>query len=685
MPMGTETNVPALTDVGAFLHGGDYNPCQWPEELWPEDVRLMKAAGCNAVSLGIFAWARLEPREGEYDFGWMDRAMDLLAENEIHVCLATPTAAHPRWLTQKHPDVQRMRENGVRGLHEGRVNYCPTSPVLREKYAQIVRKLAERYKDHPALILWHIHNEYGGMCFCERCAAGFREYLKRKFGTLERLNEAYWTMFWSQTYTDWEEIHPYGQVLQGLQLDWRRYASETILGICKLEADILREVSPGVPVTTNTFEYWVDYQGERWAEEMDVVALDAYPQYHARPEDVPTGAEHAFRADYYRCLKQKPFLLMETTPSSTNWMKIAKLKRPGVHRLTALQHVAHGAESVQYFQWRASRGGAEKFHGAVVTHNNREDARVFQEVAEVGGMLERSADLLGSMPPVEAAFIYDKENDWALELSAKPMGAPRQYQQTLYRHHRAFWEAGVPIDVVYAEADLSRYKLVVAPMLYMLRPGVGEALSAYVRGGGTLVTSYWTGYADENDLVFSGGAPGPLAEVLGIRSEEVDFLHEDEHVDVAIAADEEDGLEGIYRARDFCELIHADTAEVLATYDGEFYKGRPALTCNTFGSGRAYYQAFRAADQAFLAAFYRRVREAAGVAPALPIKLPQGVTCQVRKKGGRTFAFLLNFAPEPRKVKLKNVALREFYSGEDLGKSVKLPPHDGMLCERMDK
>ncbi len=667
-----------------FLHGGDYNPDQWPTEVWAEDMRLMKLSGCNAMSVGIFSWAQLEPQEGRYTFDWLDRIMDMLAENDAWAVLATPSAAQPAWMSARYPEILRTDYNRIHHGHGGRVNYCLTSPVWREKIATIATALAERYKDHPALLMWHVHNEYSGECYCDQCAAAFRDWLGRKYPTLDALNQAYWAAFWSHTYTDWSQVgppgSPYGEGFHGgLWIDWKRFTTEQTIACFRTEADVLRRLSPGVPVTTNLMGTYPPLDYWKFARELDVISWDSYPRFHERPGESMHGT--GFTHDLNRCLGGgKPFLLMESSPSSQNWMPVMRLKRPGMHRVMSLQAVAHGSDSVQYFQWRKGRGGHEKFHGAVVDHEGSENSRVFQDVAEVGQILAQLDPVIGSAVKAEVAIVYDWENGWAIEHSAGPR-KDKEYIATLHEHYRTFWEAGVPVDVVGEEGDFSGYKLLIAPMLYMVRPGVAERIEAFVEAGGTFVATYLSGIADENDLVFTGGWPGPLRRLMGIRAEELDVLYDDERNLVVPARDNALGLTGPFEARVFCDLIHAESAEVLASYGEDFYAGRPALTVNRFGQGRAYYVASRN-DEAFLDAFYAALMREQAIRPVLSAKLPRGVSVQARSDGQRDYVFMLNFTRQTRHVPLSEPGLENLLTGQAIGRSLDLEPYGSAILTR---
>lgn len=673
-----------------FLHGGDYNPDQWKNtpEIWDEDMRLMKLAHCNAMSVGIFSWASLEPEEGKFEFGWLDEIMDKLAENGAYAVLATPSGARPAWLAAKYPEVLRVLPNRQRILFGERHNHCYTSPVYREKTRLINQKLAERYKDHPALLAWHISNEYGGECHCELCQQAFREWLKKKYDNdLDKLNHAWWTGFWSHTYTDWDQIQspaPHGErSIHGLNLDWKRFVTHQTIEFMKNEIAPLREITPDVPVTTNFMGTYTGLNYWKFAPELDVISWDNYPRWHGEEPDWELAYKVAFVHDINRSLKGgKPFMLMESTPSMTNWMQVAKLKRPGMHLLSSIQAVAHGSDTVQYFQWRKSRGCVEKFHGAVVDHCGHENTRVFRDVAEVGKVLEKLDPIIGTTVRPEVAIIYDWENRWAIDDVKGLIQDKKDYLLTCQSHYRPFWKNGVPVDVIDMDCDFSDYKVLIAPMLYMVRPGVAERIEKFVEAGGTFITTYWSGIVDENDLCFLGGFPGPLRKVTGIWSEEIDALYDTDVNHVVLENGNPLGLKGEYEARQLCDLIHAETAQVLATYKDDFYAGRPALTVNSFGKGKAYYIAFRNNGD-FLDDFYGALIRDLNLKRVIDTDLPQGVTAQMRTDGERVFVFILNFVPEERQVDLKGMRFKDMLTGESVTGCISLPAYGIKILERL--
>ncbi|EFU42855.1 beta-galactosidase [Paenibacillus vortex V453] len=684
-----QTFDPISPRVPHMLHGADYNPEQWlryPEVL-EEDIRLMKLANCNVMSVGIFSWVSLEPEEGVFTFDWLDGVLDRFAANGIYAFLATPSGARPAWMSEKYPEVLRVSEGRVRNLHGFRHNHCYTSPVYREKVHTINMKLAERYGHHPAVIGWHISNEFGGDCHCDYCQEAFRTWLHDKYGTLDELNHVWWTAFWSHTITKWSQIEspaPHGETqVHGMNLDWRRFVTHQTADFIQHEIEPLRRINPSLPVTTNLMEYFEGLNYWKFADLLDVVSWDSYPTWHDRGgDDAAQAARVAMMHDIIRSIKGgQPWMLMESTPSLTNWQQVSKLKRPGMHLLSSMQAIAHGSDTVQYFQWRKSRGSSEKLHGAVVDHVGHEHTRVFHDVAEVGEILKKMNAVVGTGVPAEAAIIFDWENRWAINDAQGPRNMGVKYEDTVQAHYRALWEQGVPLDVIDMEQDFAPYKLLVAPMLYMVRPGVGERIHQFVEAGGTFVATYWSGIVDENDLCFLGGFPGPLRETLGIWSEEIDALHDHDVNGIVTNAGGGLGLAEMYDAAELCDLIHLETAEALAVYRSDFYAGRPALTVNLLGKGRAYYIASRNKEP-FHSNFYKELVEQTAVRRALAAKLPSCVSSSIRTDGESDYIFIMNFSNEPRQVALDGARYSDLVSGEAVGAELELAPYGVKVITR---
>ncbi|WP_410769681.1 beta-galactosidase [Fontibacillus sp. BL9] len=678
--------------VKGMLHGGDYNPDQWlnTPHVIDEDFRLMKLAHANTFSINIFGWSAIEPEEDVYAFEWLDEIMDRIEAQGGHAILATPSGARPAWLSEKYPEVLRVSPGRVRNLHGQRHNHCYTSPVYREKTRKLNTVLAERYKNHPALILWHVSNEYGGECHCELCQEAFRNWLKMKYDhDLKKLNHAWWTGFWSHTFTDWSQIEspaPHGEnQVHGLNLDWKRFVTHQTIDFYKNEILPLREITPDLGVTTNfmgSYPHMKPDMGlnyEKFAKVVDVVSWDCYPAWHNDWESTASLAMNvAFVNDLYRSLKDgQPFLIMESTPSQVNWHEINKAKRAGMHRLSSVQSIAHGADSILYFQWRKSRGSSEKFHGAVVDHVGHEHTRVFADVADVGRMLEKLPEVAGTSVKAEVAILFDWETEWALN-DAQGFGRDsKKYAETCQEHYRFFWEAGISVDVITPDKPLDSYKLVIAPMLYMIRDGFGEKVEQYVGQGGTFVTTYLSGIVDQTDLAFAEGFPGPLKSVLGIWSEESDNLYPQEVREFTTSG----GMR--YEARDYCELIHADSAEVLARFDSDFYEGHPAVTMNRCEQGRAFYIASRN-ESRFQDSFYRELVKELGISPVHCFKYPKGISVQARTDGETDYIFVMNFTEESQVVDLDR-SYRDMISGEMVEHTVELPQYGALILKASDE
>ena len=622
-------------------YGADYNPDQWLDrpDILERDIELMRKAGVNVVSLGIFAWATLEPAEGEYHLDWMQTVIDRLYAAGIRVDLATPSGARPAWLAQKYPEVRRVGADRVRELFGERHNHCYTSPVYREKVRQINQTLARRFGRHPGVILWHLSNEYGGECHCPLCQQAFRDWLKARYGTIDALNRAWNAKFWSHDYPDFSYIEspaPHGEhSVHGLKLDWRRFVSHQTINFMKWERDAIREIVPEAKVCTNMMYFFPMINYFDMARELDLASWDAYPTWHKPTETVEdTALDTAFMHDLIYSVKGKPFWLMENAPGATNWQPISKAKKPGVNILAGLQTVAHGADGVLYFQWRQSQGSSEKFHAAVVSHDGREDNRIFVEAAELGRLLGEMSFVAGEPRQKQAAIVYDWENRWAMEDAQGPRNQGMGYKDELLRHYEALARLGVDVQMVCEDGDLTGYSLVVAPMLYLLREDFTEKLRAFVAGGGTLVVTYWSGVVNETDLCYLGDTPHSLTDVLGVRRLEIDALYDGETRRCAAVAE---GVPATATGAALCEVAALEGAEPLMVYEEDYFAGAPAVTRHRFGKGQAYYLATRF-EAAFYAAFYRPL--CAGLS-AWPGALPEGVLATPRG----AYVFLQNTLP----------------------------------------
>ena len=643
-----------------LLHGGDYNPEQWLDrpDILAQDIELMKKAHVNTVTLGVFSWSTLEPQEGVFELDWLADIIHNLYANGIYTILATPSAARPAWMAHKYPEVRRVRADRVRELYNRRQNYCYTSPIYREKVRIIDQKLAQRFGNDPAVLLWHISNEMSGDCHCELCQAAFRRWLKARYNSLEALNKAWNARFWSHDYTAWEQIEspaPQGEnAVQGLALDWKRFVSDRHIDFLKYERDTVKEFAPVAKFTVNMMYRFdcIDYF--KMSKEIDVASWDNYPTWHKPSETVEeTALDTALMHDLYYSMKGRPFLLMESSPSFTNWQPISKQKRPGIAELAALQTVAHGSDSVLYFQWRASRGAEEKLHGAVIGHDGREDARPFRETVGVGQKLEVLSEIATVCRTKQAAIVHDWENKWALEGSCGPRNAGMGYWDELKLHYNALAREGIAVEFVNQESDLTGYGLVVVPMVYLLTDAFAQKLCDFARNGGTVVVTYWTGVVNESDLCRLGDTPYGLTDLLGLRRTEIDGMYDGE---TCRCTPMDDSTLPETQASVLCEvasLNDTDPATPLSIYAEDYYEGHPAVAVHPYGKGRAYYLASRF-DEAFHRAFYRATVKEVGLKPAWPEALPDGVLAARRG----TFVFVQNCNEHP--VEVGGVALNRY-------------------------
>ncbi|MFE1941999.1 beta-galactosidase [Streptomyces massasporeus] len=626
-------------------YGGDYNPEQWPREVWDEDHRLFTRAGIDTLTVGVFAWSVTQPAADTYDFTVLDRILDRAAAEERRVCLATGTAALPPWLATGHPEVNRTDFEGRRHRYGQRHNFCPSSPAYREHATALASRLAERYAGHPALLAWHVNNEYGGACYCDLCAEAFRDWLRDRHGTLDALNDAWWTTFWSHRYTGWDQIEPPNALtehwrgpdhtaFQGITLDWFRFTTDALLGCFLAEKEVIRAHDPDTPVTTNFMGLYRPLDYHRWAPHLDFASWDNYPPLDAPP------TRPALAHDLMRGLKDgAPFWLMEQTPSTTACRDVNPLRRPGELRLATFQAIAHGADAALYFQMRASRGACEKYHGAVIGHTGRDDTRVFREVAELGRELELLGDrTLGARTPARTALLFDWDSWWALEISDGPSRLVT-YPDVVHAYYRAAREAGADVDVVPQAADLTPYDVVLAPALHLVKGDLATRLEAMAARGGTVLATFLSGRVDEHDRAFLTDVPGPLAPLMGVRVDEWDARPPQFAQPVP-----ELGTE----ARLVFEIVLPRGAEPVATYGTDFYAGTPAVTRNRYGDGEGWYVA-TALDQPGIDEVVRRILTRHDLLGPYADHPAVETATRVAPDGTRLL-FLLNHSPEPARL-----------------------------------
>ena len=667
--------------IPVLLHGGDYNPDQWLDrpDILEEDIKMMKKAGVNTATVGVFSWSALEPQEGNFQFGWLHDIMDKLYENGIYTVLATPTGARPAWMDEKYPSVLRVEKDGRRNHHSGRHNHCMSSLEYRALVEKMDTKLAQEFGSHPGLILWHISNELGGECYCDSCKKRFQEYLREKYhNNIEELNKQWWTSFWSRRFDSFEQIEPpydNGEhSILGLNLDWKRFNSWNMKDYLAFERRILKKYTPQVPATANFMKLFEQLDYVDLAKEIDIISWDGYPSWNNDYETpVDTASELSFDHAVMRSLKKdKPFMLMESTPSLVNWHSVNKLKRPGILRASSIQTIGCGSDTVQYFQWRKGRGAAEQFHGAVVDHLGRDDTRVFKEVSEVGELLKKLAPVTGSRVASKAAVLFDWSNRWAIKDMQGMAHDTKNYEKEVRKFYNIHLKKGINADIVFPLEDLSSYSLVVLPMYYAVSKEAGAWLKEYVKNGGTVVATYLTAYVNENTLAYLGGFPGAgLGEVFGLYAEELDTLYPTDSNAVLM----KDGNKAI--VKDYCELIKLTGAEVLGTYESDFYAGMPAVTVHSYGNGKAYYIGTRMEEEDLIK-FFTQIWSECGIKEK---ELPEGVEYLTRTaEDGSTFDFYVNYNAMPVTVQLSKDGTN-LLNGEAVSGKVEILPFNAVVVK----
>ena len=659
-----------------FIYGGDYNPDQWPEEIWQEDACLMQETGVNLVSLGIFSWVKMEPKPGVFDFAWLDRLMGLLHAHGVSVNLATPTASPPAWMVRLHPETLPVTADGVTLWHGSRRHYCPHNPDYRKYAMRIAAQLAERYKDHPALAMWHVDNEYSchaDGCYCDNSAAAFRTWLKEKYGTLDQFNFAWGTAFWSHTYGDWVEIHPPrrapAQPNPSQQLDWARFTSDSWLVCFDEQKSTLKAITPEIPVTTNFmgFHKGVDYF--KFAKHEDVVSQDSYPDTF----DPEWMIQNGMICDLIRSVgESRPWILMEQAPSQVNWRQRNAAKRPGVMRLGSYQAVARGADGVMFFQWRQSKAGAEKHHSGMVPHGGT-DTRVWREVKALGNELPKLDSILKSQVKADVAILMDWNNWWALELDSKPSSDLKLHPQ-LYAYYKPLFERNITVDFVHPESELSKYKLVMAPNLYLVNDTSVKNINQYVENGGHLVMTFFSGIVDENEHIHLGGYPAPFKDMLGLSVEE--YVPYTETQTNSIRTTDGDQFQCTFWA----DVIHLKNAKALAAFEQDYYAGGAAVTRNQFGKGTAFYVGTNPSEDG-IDWLLKQACEVAKIEPVIT-NIPVGVEVLRRKNGDSSWLFVLNYSNEKVTIPFTGNG-QDLLTGDKMGDSIKLDP-TGVAIIQMD-
>ncbi|WP_208559461.1 beta-galactosidase [Marinilactibacillus kalidii] len=654
-----------------MLYGGDYNPEQWPKEVWDEDLRMFKKAHINSATINVFSWAKLQPSEEEYNFEELDEIVERLSSQGMDIVLATATAALPAWMCRKYPDVKRVDFEGRKHGFGHRHNHCPNSPSFKRFASELVYKLAERYGDHQSIKLWHISNEYGGECYCDNCAKAFRVWVKNKYGSIEAVNEAWNMHFWGHTLYSFDDIIPPNYLgdgisdtaaaFAGLSIDYRRFNSDSLLDNYKMERDIIR-LFDETPATTNLMGTFKGLDYFKWAKELDIVSWDNYPSHHTPLSHV------AMNHDLMRGLKDgQSFMLMEQTPSQQNWQPYNSLKRPGKMRAQSYQTIAHGADTIQFFQLRRSKGAVEKFHGAVIEHAGHENTRVFREVTALGEELEQLGDqLIGAETKARVGIYFDWDTYWALEYTSGPT-VDLRYVEQIQQYYDACYAKQVAVDMLHEGADFSQYDVILAPVLYMVKEGLTEKIEAFVEAGGTFVTTFMSGIVDQSDNVHLGGYPGPLRKVLGIWAEEIDALAPGQTNVVHTKADF--FKHSSYTCRMLCDLVHPETAEVVAEYGSDFYKGMPAVTKNTVGKGEAWYVA-TVPEQHLLNELIGHILNEKTIEGF--DHLPEGVEIACRVKEDKQYYFVMNHTETHHSIDLPFSGYKNLLNNETVEKTLTL-------------
>lgn len=660
-----------------FLYGGDYNPNQWPQDIWTEDMRIFKKAEINTASINIFSWAKIQPSENEFDFSELDEIIEMLSNENYDIDLATATAALPAWMSKRYPGVHRVDFEGRRHRFGQRHNACPNSLDFQKFARGIASKLAERYHANPKITCWHVSNEYGGECFCDTCEKAFHVWLKDRYETVENLNDAWNMQFWGHTLHSFDEvvvpnllgdaINEEDTAFSGISLDYRRFMSDSILENFKMERDAIREFDKETPITTNLMGTYKGLDYFKWAKEMDVVSWDSYPSY-----DTPwsyTSMTH----DLMRGVKDgKPFMLMEQTPSQQNWQPYNSLKRPGQMRAQSYQTIAHGADTIQFFQLRRSKGACEKFHGAVIGHVGHENTRVFREVAQLGEELTRLDGVLGARTPSKVGIIFDWDNYWALEYTSGP-SKDLKYVEQIHHYYKYFYNQNISVDMISVDSDFTNYDLIVAPVLYMVKEGLAERLEAFVETGGHFVTTFMSGIVNESDNVHLGGYPGPLRKLAGVWVEEIDALAPEQGNSLRFS----NGMESDCRL--LCDIIHPEGAEVVANYTSNFYAGSPVITKNAFGKGQTWYVGSHLSDEA-LDVLLDQVVAATKVTPVIDEKTALEVS--IRETAEERFYFIMNFTAEDQVIPAEFVGETDVLTGDVFGEGENLVPYTSKLVVR---
>jgi beta-galactosidase len=664
---GQEQNKPkvhsAESSTPALVFGTAWYPEQWDEARWERDLSLMQAAGINMVRVAEFAWSRMEPREGQFDFAWLDRAIELASKHNITIVLGTPSAAPPAWLTYKYPDTLATWDNGRRAEHGNRGHYRFTSTRYLDLARRLASEMAKRYGHNPNVIGWQIDNEYGPVSYDDETRAKFQAWLKQRYQRLESLNRAWSTSYWSQTYDDWAEVPiPVGYHNPSLMLEWRRFVTETFRAYQHNQVQVIRaKADPRQFITHNFMGFDSNFDHYVLSRELDFSSWDNYVgSGHMDPLWI--GQVH----DLTRGFKRRNFWVMETQPGSVNWAGVNNALDRGEVRRMAWNAIGHGADAIAYWQWRSAPGGQEQYHGSLVGADGN-PRPVYEEVSQIRNEFARVADVIqGTAPAAQTAILFDYDSRWAVEFQRHHKDFdPVNYLHTFYRPLRTLTQ---DVDIVHPSAPLSQYKLVVAPALNVLSDDIAKHLSDYVRSGGRLVLGVRTGMKDVNNALLPSRQPGKLlADLLG--GSVVDFYALEKNV--AVSGDVAKG-----EARIWAETLQATPGtDVLLRYakSNGWLDDQPAIITRRVGTGRITYVGAQF-DDSVMRALARWMVEDAGI-PAVLNDVPEGVEVCRRLSKNKQVLILINHTAQRQSIPLAH-PMRELLKNTDATAALVLEPSD---------
>lgn len=627
-----------------FLHGGDYNPDQWLDqpEILEKDIEILSAKGINVVTLGVFSWNVFQPNETTYNIEWLLPIIDRLYENGISTILATPSGGKPAWMSLAYPEVNRVSVHHVRETYGNRHNHCFTSPIYRNFTKVLDEKIAEVYGNHPAVLMWHISNEFFGHCYCDLCQEAFRDFLREKYKTIEELNKAYYNAFWSHNYNDFNEIFLPGENADRgcpvLLMDMERFTTKQTIDFYNVEKEAVRKHS-SLPVTTNFWGgVWMHLDYQEFAKHVDYISYDAYPNWHDK-DDHATALEIQFMYDYMRGLKRQQWYLMESTPSTANWCPVSKLKRPKMHELSSIQSVAAGSQMVGYFQMRRSQAHCEKFHSGVIEWNQKADSRILKDVESVSTTLGQLHELFETQAKSKIAIYYDVNNRFALHYNKGPRNENMKYEDQLFLYHKVLKQHGFNVDII-SSTECLDYDLIIVPTLYSATTKVWEDFTSYVEQGGRLLTTVLSGLANENDYIQNLGSHDVFKNLTGLYYEDIDGLYDHDHNAMIINKEE-------VQCNALCELNEVIDAQVVSTYTSDFYEGYPVLTMKKHNNGIAYHFA-STSDEAGTEVLLKHILEEMGITFK-----KEEVMVQERSCKEYTYRFYMNFHKETKIIRDK--------------------------------